>query len=263
MDALDDLRARTRRQIARALASGKLEPTATELHEIEDRGVRFSVRVLAGFDAKQRSRREQDETGIDPFLPPYEDDLFVAEASPTHVVLLNRFPVLDEHLLVVTKAFEPQQSALVEADFEALRLCMERLGGLGFYNAGAVAGASQAHKHLQWVPLPESGLPTRALLASEELGFACGRRGIGSPSSLVSAYRDLLAELRLRPEDPYNLLLTGDAMAVIPRSRHAFEGFGLNALGYAGSLLVRSRAELERLRAVGPARVLAGAGRAR
>jgi ATP adenylyltransferase len=262
MDALDDLRALVRRQIARALASGDLQPSATEIHEIEDRGVRFSVRVLAGPDAKQRSRREQDETGIDPFLPPYADELFVAELSPTHVVLLNKFPVLDEHLLVVTKAFEPQESALGEADFEALRRLMEQLGGLGFYNAGPVAGASQPHKHLQWVPLPESGLPTRALLASAQRGFACASARVGPATSLASVYRELLAELRARPEDPYNLLVTGEAMALIPRSRHGFEGFSTNALGYAGSLLVRSRRELERLREVGPVRVLAGAARA-
>jgi ATP adenylyltransferase len=50
-------------------------------------------------------------------------------------------------------------------------------------------------------------------------------------------------------------------MVVIPRTRHAHEGVFLNAMGYAGSFLVRSAEQLERLRAIGPRRVLAEAGR--
>jgi ATP adenylyltransferase/5',5'''-P-1,P-4-tetraphosphate phosphorylase II len=37
-----------------------------------------------------------------PFLP-YDAELFVCELSPTHVLLLNKFPVVENHVLVVTK----------------------------------------------------------------------------------------------------------------------------------------------------------------
>jgi len=265
VNALDDLQALVCRQVERALASGDLQPTATEPHWIDDDGVRFCVRVIAGRDRKPRRPaaplRPDEPDAADPFLPPYDDELFVAEASPTHVVLLNKYPVVPDHLLVVTRAFEPQESALTDADFQALRACMERLGGLGFYNAGPLAGASQPHKHLQWIPLPAGLLPTEALLRSPEPGFPCASADVRDPARLGDLYRALLDELRLSPDEPYNLLLTRDAMFVVPRSRHAGEGFPLNAAGYAGSLLVRSARDLARLRAVGPRRVLASAAR--
>ena len=261
MDPLDDLADLVPRQIARGLASGDLQPTPTRQHFLEEAGLRFSVRVIDGVDRKKRSRTEQDRTGVDPFMPPYADDLFVADVSPTHVVLLNKFPVLENHLLVVTRADEPQESALTDADFTALGACMGRLGGLGFYNAGPVAGASQPHKHLQWIPLSGDVLETAELLREPGRGFACASVALSPEVPRVEAYRELLARLEIAATDPYNLLLTRDEMFVVPRTRHACEGFALNAMGYAGSFLVRTTDDLERLKEVGARNVLAGAGR--
>ena len=80
--------------------------------------------------------------------------MFVADISPTHVCLLNKFNVIDHHLLVVTRAFEEQDAAINAADFAALWVCMAEVDGLAFYNGGKLAGASQRHKHLQIAPLP-------------------------------------------------------------------------------------------------------------
>ena len=56
---------------------------------------------------------------------------------------------------------------------------MAELNGLGFYNAGRAAGASQPHKHLQLVGLPlapgVAGLPVDALLASAGFEGCVGR----------------------------------------------------------------------------------------
>ena len=110
---------------------------------------------------------------FDPFLP-YEPDMFVADISPTHVCLLNKFNVIDHHLLVVTRAFEEQDAAINAADFAALWACMTEVDGLAFYNAGKRAGASQRHKHLQIAPLPwgpgNGRLPVEDALSVDELG---------------------------------------------------------------------------------------------
>jgi len=45
-------------------------------------------------------------------------------------------------------------------------------------------------------------------------------------------------------------------MLIVARSRECFETISINALGFAGLLFVRTHAELERVRAVGPMRVL-------
>jgi ATP adenylyltransferase len=51
---------------------------------------------------------------------------------------------------------------------------------------------------------------------------------------------------------PYNLLCTRDWMLLVPRSREFFEGVSINAIGFAGGLLVRNREQLAILRDRGP-----------
>ncbi|MBV8260147.1 MAG: phosphorylase, partial [Paraburkholderia sp.] len=157
------LRAAIERQTAHALACGALHRIETAHTFIDDGGVRFTVRVAENL-ARKEAARLAPPTSIasaaqpprNPFLP-YEPDLFVADLSPTHVALLNKFNVIDQHLLIVTRRYEPQQALLDAADFAALIVALREIDGLGFYNGGAAAGASQPHKHLQLVPLPLVG----------------------------------------------------------------------------------------------------------
>ena len=143
---------------AGALASGALLPIATGFEYVEDGGIRFIVRVLANLQLKsnQRAAEERGAAAGRPFNPflPYEQALFVADVSETHVAILNKFNVVDRHLLIVTREFEEQRALLTLPDFEAWWRCMSEYESLGFYNGGVEAGASQPHKHLQLVPLP-------------------------------------------------------------------------------------------------------------
>jgi len=78
----------------------------------------------------------------------------VGDISATHVGLLNKFCVLEDHLLMVTRDYAEQTELLDESDFHALLCGLAAVDGLAFYNGGTDAGASQPHKHLQLVPLP-------------------------------------------------------------------------------------------------------------
>jgi len=89
----------------------------------------------------------------DPFQNP-EPELFVQELSQTHQLLLNKYNVVDYHLLVVTIDYEPQTDLINSQDFAAAWFVESEIGGLTFFNGGNKAGASQPHKHLQFVPLP-------------------------------------------------------------------------------------------------------------
>ena len=51
---------------------------------------------------------------------------------------------------------------------------------------------------------------------------------------------------------PHNWLATREWLLVVPRSRERAGGIGVNALGFAGSLLVRSDEQLAWLRTQGP-----------
>jgi len=242
--------------------------------------VPFCVRVLTDrarrAEAEYRRRKFASGPRSNPFLP-YDEDLFIAELSTTHLCLLNKFAVFDSHLLIVTRDFESQDAALTLADLEAVWLCLDQVGGLAFYNAGEVAGASQAHKHLQLVygPLsPGPEIPIEGLLATTSgdgvgavpalpfphafarLDPASTRTPPAAAAACLAVYRAMLEHLDLqapgRNPSPYNLLFTRRWVLLVPRSRECFSSISVNALGFAGSLLARNQDELGELRAAGP-----------
>ncbi|MFY0565400.1 ATP adenylyltransferase family protein [Archangium lansingense] len=262
-----------------ALATGALQPIATDCQTLEQRGVPFQVRVLGRAHLKDdRAKREKPRAvPFDPFENP-DPDLVVGGLSPTHLCLLNKFNVVEHHLLIVTRAFEEQESLLTAADFEALVLCMDGLDGLGFYNSGEVAGASQPHKHLQLIPpLGPEGLrvpmekvlsppPARGSVTRHPaLDFAHVMTGLGPWEStptkdgarLLEAYQSLLAALGIGHKlPPYNLLTTRDWMMLVPRAKAESHGINVNAMGFAGSLLVKTQEQLQRLQELGPLELL-------
>ncbi|RKG70383.1 ATP adenylyltransferase, partial [Corallococcus exercitus] len=175
-----------------ALETGALQPIATEARTLPIANTAFQVRVLGRVALKERKRPAPSQAEpFNPFANP-EPDLVLGDVPPAHVCLLNKFNVVEHHLLLVTRAFEPQDALLTRADFDALSTCLEGLDGLAFYNAGETAGASQRHKHLQLVPpLGPDGYraPVEALLptlpgpgrviAAESLPFAHLLAGLG------------------------------------------------------------------------------------
>jgi len=261
-------------QTAHARRCGAIQSIPTTSEVIKQGGVAFQVRILTALTKKEEAKATQPTDN--PFLP-YDPDLYVAEISPTHVALLNKFNVVDHHLLIVTRAFEPQEALLTHADCTALLICLAEIDGLGFYNAGRIAGASQRHKHLQLIPLPastEPRLPIEPLLHSARMVGATGLvpglpflhayapmdpewidpRKNGA-SALLACYHSLLSGVALSAEAPsaaYNLLVTRQWLLLVPRSEEYFEGISINALGFAGALLVKDAAQFALLRKHGP-----------
>ncbi|MBD0315389.1 MAG: phosphorylase, partial [Nitrospiraceae bacterium] len=209
---------------------------------------------------------------------PYDPAVFVADLSPTHVALLNKFTILSHHLLIVTRLFEEQQAFLTQRDCEALLIGLTEIDGLVFYNAGPAAGASQRHKHLQLIPLPDLAgprLPIEPLLRSAQILGDIGclpglpfRHAYGlmepewldpgkdASASFLARYRTLLRTAGMSPEaEPapsYNLLVTRQWLLLVPRRQECFDGISVNALGFAGTLLVKTAAQLSALRERGP-----------
>jgi len=277
---LQQLRERSRD----ALASGALQPIETDARVVEDGGISFVVRVLGNLKRKAAAA----QSARDPFLPPYEPDLYVGEVAATHVALLNKYNVLPHHLLLVTRDYEPQTQLLNRGDLAALLWALSQVDGLGFYNGGAEAGASQTHKHLQLVPRPladvgppvpfepwfERHAPQRLCAAVPGLAFRHAVTPVPghwwqTPQRAADAayktYRALLSACALGSDGPvqsapYNLLLTRRWMWLVARSCEAYADIPVNALGFAGALLVNSEARLATLAGLGPMRVLAGVG---
>ncbi len=277
----------------RALECGALLSIPTEYEFVEQGGVRFLVRTLSNLIRKDKAIKKLDEQTssgdrtFNPFLP-YEDDLFVADISDTHVCILNKFNVVDYHALIVTRAFEAQDTWLTLNDFAAMWTCLAEFDGLVFYNAGKTAGASQRHKHIQIIPLPfiptEVQIPIAPLMASATFQDSIGTIAslpfvhafarldlMGDNSLLQAAETTLTCYLRLlraidlpdtentssnKQSGAYNLLATREWMLLVARSRESFESISVNALGFAGALLVRDRQQMQILKDCGPMNLL-------
>ena len=250
------------------------------------------MRVL---DAQVENRTTDEPDRVlfpkkNPFLP-CDPDLFVADISATHRCLLNKYTVLTDHLLIVTRNFEHQEAWLTRQDFQAMWTCMAEFDGLGFYNGGIGAGASQPHKHLQYVPFPlvsrGPDIPIEALLPiglpgvirkssalTFQHGFVCfDSSGRGSVTKKADesfdSYISLLSSVGMdvadvenggRQSGAYNMLMTRNWMLIVPRSLAGFDGISVNALGFAGHLLARNQQQVETIRRNGPLGLLGHVG---
>jgi ATP adenylyltransferase len=262
--------------------------------ELEDGDVRFVVRSVSSLARKRAAGAlPKDTARPNPFAPP-DAELVVGDIAATHFGMLNKYPVVDHHLLVVTHDFVDQEMLLDSSDFAALAACLRQVDGLAFYNGGREAGASQSHRHLQLVPLPLGGgawrMPMEAVFDQWSSSAGTARllrlpfrnafavleptlfEEADAPARLAETYGVMLDACGLRVESanddgraaneperqrgPYNLLVTRRWMLLVPRSREHFGAISVNALGFAGSLFVRNEDEMDALRAAGPMSVL-------
>ncbi|KAI9463602.1 ATP adenylyltransferase-domain-containing protein [Lactarius psammicola] len=299
-------------------ASGDLLFFPSEVHTHRDLGIDFEIRLCPALLQKPTlptpplevtAADSEREKRPDPFKPPYNPNLYVGELKDEeegieYAVLLNKYSVVEEHFLLVTKEFQSQTSPLYPSDLVQAYLLLRAANKAGkhlfaFYNCGEQSGASQAHKHLQFLPTAdEDGPPIERLakaariekedkpFALSALPFANHIRRLALPSSatrtelepaLAQAFIELLdlcistvrhAATAGDSEEgsggglSYNVVLTLGHLYVFPRQRESHrlavsgEALSVNALGFAGFLLVKSAAELSAVMAEGPTNVL-------
>lgn len=271
-----DLRERILAATRRALDSGALQPIPTHPQVVREEGLDFVLRV-GDLRRKSDSERRQQASPqpANPFLP-YDPAMRVTDLSDTHVLLLNKFQVLEGHVLVVTRAFAEQEAALEEADFAAVAQVLRQTAGLAFFNGGAAAGASQRHRHVQLLPWPlmpadEAQPFDPRQWARQGAGWpfahawsALSPDDLAQPARLRACYDRIVGEIGLggaAGHSGYNLLMTPDWMMAVRRRRGAHQGLGVNALGFAGTLLLRGEEELQRLRLIGPLALLRAVSR--
>lgn len=101
----------------------------------------------------------------DPFESP-PSDLLIAEIprrSPTHTIVLNKFPIIEQHFILATKSFKEQTDPLEQDDLMATYSCIKAWNSsasndlerrlYAFFNSGDHSGASQPHRHIQFLPV--------------------------------------------------------------------------------------------------------------
>ncbi|GAA5991750.1 hypothetical protein JCM5350_000595 [Sporobolomyces pararoseus] len=180
--AFPGLSQKIKQQYAQAIKNGSVLFTESEVVELDDEQTQipFEVRFAPALAKKPtKSDGDKQEKPADPFAPPYQPDLFVAEDTVKEdeddrgeefAVLLNKFCVTPRHFLLVTKEFVKQTTPLspveVFAAFSILKQLGTREKHLAFFNCGPESGASQPHKHLQFIPLSNGVAPFDAFIDS-------------------------------------------------------------------------------------------------
>lgn len=255
-----------------AEANGALVPLETALEPLESCAP-FVIRRLESATPKHL-RREGPKPN--PFLP-WDTRLEVERLGTTHLLLLNKYPVQRGHLLLITQQWKPQSGWLETDDWAQLAAVDGETTGLWFFNSCAEAGASQPHRHLQLLPrqasevsCPLDAAITAQLAGDEEpwpwryqLSRRTQSRGPGAAKELQQLYHQQLSRLGLgdpqtadRPLAPYNALISPEWFMTVARGKEHSAGFSVNALGFAGYLLLTEGSDREWLGRHGPLELL-------
>ncbi|KAL4151412.1 hypothetical protein PRNP1_008357 [Phytophthora ramorum] len=151
MSMLDVTQRATQSQALKKITAGY------ELLPASEHGIRYILWAADAAHAKPKpqERKEQPKTFRDPFAKEHlEQDLFVTQLHDTHNLVLNKFNVVDEHVVLPTIEFASQEQPLSAADFRAMWTAMKGLDAFAFFNCGFESGASQPHKHMQLMTYP-------------------------------------------------------------------------------------------------------------
>jgi len=117
-------------------------------------------------DGKSPSK-DAKRSKFDPFAEPPEELLVasVPSGQASHALVLNKFPVIQNHFIMATTANKPQTDLLEDADICMTLACLRawkddqadtserRL--FAFFNSGEHSGASQVHRHVQFLPVED------------------------------------------------------------------------------------------------------------
>jgi len=156
-------------------------------------------------------------------------DLLITDLPPSHMLVLNKYPVIPAHFILATKDFKEQTHVLEEEDLSAAYACIKawKEDGkelFGFFNSGEHSGASQRHRHLQfldveairggkegWEVLADTLLATNPPFAV----FSAKLPDDPSSSTLHSLYKGLHEKAVSMVESQFKLHDTGDGSSAI------------------------------------------------
>lgn len=278
-----------------ALASGDLQPLETHETSVDAEGLSFTIRWAASLADKPRASQAPAPSlpggprnpDFNPFLNP-DPELTVSSLGERHTAILNKFPVCLHHLVLARREFSEQQTPLEYSDFEVLGILLQAYGGVGFYNGGAAAGASQRHKHVQWIPHapgnaslaplfaglpanPSPGQPVRhAAFAFDHVFLPIDNQPGSTASvraqSMLTAFEHGQTALGLHADDSgwlpaFNLVAENGWMLMVPRTQEHFHGASLNALSFAGVIYVGDDTQRHAIRQHGPLAALQAVSR--
>ena len=207
---------------------------------------------------------------------PWDKILEIEKIGNNHQLILNKYPVQNGHILLITNTWKPQNGWLDINDWIAIQEVNKDTSGLWFFNSSPKAGASQPHRHFQLLRRSKSEriCPREDWFLELKLNKKINNKlkknivvsdfnFLENSSCIHGLYLELLRKLGLgnpshdkKPKYPYNILITNNWISIIKRSNDHIHGFSINGLGFAGYLLVTEISDINYLRRVGPEKLL-------
>ncbi|KAK4447139.1 FIT family protein scs3 [Podospora aff. communis PSN243] len=283
---------------AKALASGDVNFYPTQVTLLNINSIPFQLRYSPSLANKPKpppSNPSQGSTPKHPFNPFASPSpaMLITPLEPTHNLILNKFAIVPEHLILATKEFKPQTHLLEGDDLAASYALINAYQDAGkelfaFFNSGVHSGASQPHRHLQFLDVEGMRGGLDSVGDGERWGVVAGRLAKGEEEAGKLPFRAFaegihkgmdggqLREVYLRlyrracealgvdgtqkegeARVSYNLAMTREVMAVVPRVAEGAEvrkgdevvgKLALNGTVLAGTALVKTQAEWETLR---------------
>jgi len=277
---MSELWERIKQKSKTALEEGAIFQMNVVRSYCEENGIQYILYI------RQRTETPQPEKPINyvnspssnPFLPPYNPSQVIDwNIDERYCLLLNKYRVLKNHLLVVTKQFEDQTLPLVLDDFRVfhhvLRDCVK---GYGIYNCGQASGSSQPHRHMQVIP--QKNIPNGFFDIVDKAcegvttSFRCDRfffEHIIFPISeddteekVFSYYTDSLEQVIISKNIPmcHSLVFTLKWMMVVPRSTDDIEHIPINSIAFGGGFYLPREQLLEKLKEIGLMNILVRSG---
>ncbi|BCR90728.1 putative bis(5'-nucleosyl)-tetraphosphatase [Aspergillus chevalieri] len=172
------------KRFAAAKEGGHLIFSPTQVTTIQTSGISYQLRYCPSLakkpsalpkpaDSAQTEAQRQGKKP-DPFDNP-SPELLVAQTPGSdngdqgYWVVLNKFPIIRNHFILATREWKSQTDLLEKRDLEACYACIkawkkddngdngERNEGrlFAFFNSGPESGASQPHRHIQFLPVED------------------------------------------------------------------------------------------------------------
>lgn len=229
-------------------------------------------------------RPQKGSVDKNPFANPEPELTIVDPYGPNDQfrLVLNKFPTLAEHFMMITREFKSQDTPLDLDELVGTYSVLSKLyeddedrEWFAFYNCGPESGASQPHKHVQFMTLPKSRKFTawpaklskkleafrpndrKEPLNDPELPFAHFVAKLPEKSVIeldpeelsfyfISLLQRVLTVLKEHEKNvpSYNFVLTTEYMMLVPRLNGKVGTIGLNTCGYMGLVLCKNQEDV-------------------
>lgn len=271
------------------LFNGDAVVNEIELIPVGDKTANIQLTMLTSL----MHRPEKGDENSNPFDKPEPELTILDKYGPDHQfrIVFNKFPVISKHFLMVTRTFKHQNTPLSETELFATYNILVELAKqspseedwFAFYNCGPESGASQPHKHIQFMKTPprdkfepyaellskNDSVPanTQKPLQDKNIPFAhylirLSEKDVDEENlatSFISLFQHSMNVLKENDQHhiSFNFIMTTKYMLMVPRSSAKFEDkLGINACGVYGLILCKNQELFDMVKEIGALKVL-------